>query len=112
MDCIFCKIIKGEIPSSKVYEDEEFIVIKDVNPQAPVHLLAIPKEHFASVAELNDERAVVVGKMMKKLAEIAGDNGLDDGFRIITNKGKHGCQSVSHLHLHLLGGRQLDEKMG
>lgn len=112
MDCIFCKIIKGEIPSSKVYEDEEFIVIKDVNPQAPVHLLAIPKEHFASVAELNDERAVVVGKMMKKLAEIAGVNGLDDGFRIITNKGKHGCQSVSHLHLHLLGGRQLDEKMG
>ena len=112
MDCIFCKIIKGEIPSSKVYEDEEFIVIKDVNPQAPVHLLAIPKEHFASVAELNDERAVVVGKMVKKLAEIAGDNGLDDGFRIITNKGKHGCQSVSHLHLHLLGGRQLDEKMG
>lgn len=112
MDCIFCKIIKGEIPSVKVYEDDEFIVIKDVNPQAPVHLLAIPKEHFASVAELNDERAVVVGKMVKKLAEIAGDNGLDDGFRIITNKGKHGCQSVSHLHLHLLGGRQLDEKMG
>lgn len=112
MDCIFCKIIKGEIPSSKVYEDEEFIVIKDVNPQAPVHLLAIPKEHFASVAELNDERAVVVGKMVKKLAEIAGANGLDDGFRIITNKGKHGCQSVAHLHLHLLGGRQLDEKMG
>lgn len=112
MDCIFCKIIKGEIPSSKVYEDEEFIVIKDVNPQAPVHLLAIPKEHFASVAELNDERAVVVGKMVKKLAEIAGANGLDDGFRIITNKGKHGCQSVEHLHLHLLGGRQLDEKMG
>ena len=112
MDCIFCKIIKGEIPSSKVYEDEEFIVIKDVNPQAPVHLLAIPKEHFASVVELNDERAVVVGKMVKKLAEIAGDNGLGDGFRIITNKGKHGCQSVEHLHLHLLGGRQLDEKMG
>ena len=112
MDCIFCKIIKGEIPSIKVYEDEEFIVIKDVNPQAPVHLLAIPKEHFASVAELNDERAVVVGKMVKKLAEIAGANGLDDGFRIITNKGKHGCQSVAHLHLHLLGGRQLDEKMG
>ncbi|MGN0797323.1 MAG: histidine triad nucleotide-binding protein [Christensenellales bacterium] len=112
MDCIFCKIIKGEIPSSKVYEDEEFIVIKDVNPQAPVHLLAIPKEHFASVAELNDDRAVVVGKMVKKLAEIAKDNGLDEGFRIITNKGKHGCQSVEHLHLHLLGGRQLDEKMG
>ena len=112
MDCIFCKIIKGEIPSVKVYEDDEFIVINDVNPQAPVHLLAIPKEHFASVAELNDERAVVVGKMVKKLAEIAGDNGLDDGFRIITNKGKHGCQSVAHLHLHLLGGRQLDEKMG
>lgn len=112
MDCIFCKIIKGEIPSVKVYEDDEFIVINDVNPQAPVHLLAIPKEHFASVAELTDERAVVVGKMMKKLAEIAGDKGLDDGFRIITNKGKHGCQSVAHLHLHLLGGRQLDEKMG
>ena len=112
MDCIFCKIIKGEIPSTKLYEDEEFIVIKDVNPQAPIHLLAIPKEHFASVAELNDERAVVVGKMVKKLAELAMDNGLDDGFRIITNKGKYGCQSVSHLHLHLLGGRQLDEKMG
>ena len=112
MDCIFCKIIKGEIPSTKLYEDDEFIVIKDVNPQAPVHLLAIPKEHFASVAELDDERAVVVGKMIKKLAEIAKEKGLDDGFRISTNKGKHGCQSVSHLHLHLLGGRQLDEKMG
>ncbi len=112
MDCIFCKIIKGEIPSTKLYEDDEFIVIKDVNPQAPVHLLAIPKEHFASVAELDDERAVVVGKMIKKLAEIAKEKGLDDGFRISTNKGKHGCQSVAHLHLHLLGGRQLDEKMG
>ena len=112
MDCIFCKIIKGEIPSTKLYEDDEFIVIKDVNPQAPVHLLAIPKEHFASVAELDDERAVVVGKMIKKLAEIAKEKGLDDGFRISTNKSKHGCQSVAHLHLHLLGGRQLDEKMG
>ncbi|MGN0771071.1 MAG: histidine triad nucleotide-binding protein [Christensenellales bacterium] len=112
MDCIFCKIVNGEIPSSKVYEDEQFIVIKDVNPQAPVHLLAIPKEHFASVAELDDDRAVVVGRMIKKLAEIAVENGLDDGFRIITNKGKHGCQSVAHLHFHLIGGRQLDEKMG
>ncbi len=111
MDCIFCKIVAGEIPSPRVFENDEFIVINDVNPQAKVHLLAIPKEHFADIGELDDKRAMVVGRMIKKLGEIAKEMGLDDGYRIVSNKGKFGCQSVMHLHIHLLGGEQLGEKM-
>lgn len=111
MDCLFCKIVAGEIPSKKVFENDEFIVINDINPQAKVHLIAIPKEHFADIGELDDNRAILVGKIIKKLGEIAKEMGLDDGYRIVSNKGKFGCQTIMHLHIHLLGGEQLGEKM-
>lgn len=111
MDCIFCKIINGEIPSSKVYGDENMIIIKDINPQAPIHYLMIPKTHFKDITEMNDEQAIIVGKCLKKLGELADSLGLQDGFRIVSNKGENGCQSVGHLHIHVLGGEKLSEKM-
>lgn len=111
MDCIFCKIIAGEIPSTKVYEDEKMIVIKDISPQAPIHLLAIPKVHFANIVEMDENQATIVGKMLKTIGEIADSLGLQDGFRIVSNKGENGCQSVGHLHIHILGGKKLSEKM-
>lgn len=111
MDCIFCKIIKGEIPSTKVYEDENMIIINDIAPQAPKHFLAIPKEHFANIVEMTDQQAVVVGKMLKKIGELADSLGLQDGFRIVSNKGENGCQTVNHLHIHIMGGEKLSEKM-
>ena len=111
MDCIFCKIIKGEIPSTKVYEDDKMIIINDIAPQATKHYLAIPKEHFANIVEMTDSQAQVVGKMFKKIGELADSLGLDDGFRIVSNKGENGCQSVGHLHIHILGGEKLSEKM-
>lgn len=111
MDCIFCKIINGEIPSTKVYEDEMMIIINDIAPQATKHYLAIPKQHFANIVEMNDEQATIVGKMLKKIGELADRLGLKDGFRIVSNKGENGCQSVGHLHIHILGGEKLSEKM-
>ncbi len=111
MDCIFCKIIKGEIPSTKVYEDDKMIIINDIAPQATKHYLAIPKEHFANIVEMTDSQAQVVGKMLKKIGELADSLGLEDGFRIVSNKGENGCQSVGHLHIHILGGEKLSEKM-
>ncbi|MEG1609103.1 MAG: histidine triad nucleotide-binding protein [Clostridia bacterium] len=109
--CIFCKIVAGEAPCDKVFENEDFIVIKDINPQAPIHLLAIPKEHYADITELDDNRAKVVGSMLKIIGEKATEWGLEDGFRIISNKGRNGCQTVSHLHIQILGGRLLSQKM-
>lgn len=111
MDCVFCKIIKGEIPSSKVYEDDKMIIIKDINPQAPIHLLMIPKEHFKGVAEMSAKQSVILGEMFKRLGELEGDLGLKDGYRIIVNKGENGCQTVPHLHVHILGGKKLTEQM-
>lgn len=111
MNCIFCKIINGEIPSTKVYEDEMMIIINDIAPQATKHYLAIPKQHFANIVEMNDEQAAIVGKMLKKIGELADRFGLKDGFRIVSNKGENGCQSVGHLHIHILGGEKLSEKM-
>ncbi len=111
MDCIFCKIINGEIPSTKVYEDEMMIIINDIAPQATKHYLAIPKQHFANIVEMNDEQAAIVGKMLKKIGELADRLGLKNGFRIVSNKGENGCQSVGHLHIHILGGEKLSEKM-
>jgi len=111
MDCIFCKIIKGEIPSTKVYEDDKMIIINDIAPQATKHYLAIPKEHFANIVEMTDSQAQVVGTMLKKIGELADSLGLEDGFRIVSNKGENGCQSVGHLHIHILGGEKLSEKM-
>lgn len=111
-DCIFCKIIKGEIPSAKVYEDDDMVIIKDIAPQAPIHLLLLPKQHFANIIEMTDEQAQILGRCLKKLSMIVDDLGLKDGFRLISNKGAHACQSVEHLHIHILGGAQLTEKMG
>lgn len=110
-DCLFCKIILGDIPSAKVYEDDLVYAFKDINPQAPVHVLILPKKHIASLAEtqlLTDEE---LAACLRAAAKIAGQLGLADGWRLISNCGKHACQSVQHLHFHLLGGRQMSEKM-
>ena len=111
MDCIFCKIAAGEIPSKKAYEDERILAFYDIAPQAPVHILVIPKEHIAGVDEVTEDNAEVVAHIFTKIPEIAKAAGLSDGFRVVSNVGKHGCQSVRHLHFHLLGGAQLSEKM-
>ena len=111
MDCIFCKIAAGEIPSKKAYEDEKILAFYDIAPQAPVHILVIPKEHIAGVDEVAEDNAKVVAHIFTKIPEIAKAAGLSDGFRVVSNVGKHGCQSVRHLHFHLLGGAQLSEKM-
>lgn len=110
-NCIFCKIVKGDIPSDKVYEDDDMIMIKDLAPQAKTHLLLIPKQHFADVTEMNDAQAQTLGRCLKKAGELANELGLEDGFRLVSNKGKYGCQSVPHLHIHILGGEQLNDKM-
>lgn len=108
MDCLFCKIINGEIPSSKVYEDEKVYAFRDIEPQAPVHILIIPKEHIASANELTEENASVVGHIFAVAAKIAKDEGIaDGGYRIVNNCGQDGGQTVGHLHFHMLGGRSL-----
>lgn len=111
MDCIFCKIIAGEIPSNKVYEDDEILAFRDINPQAPVHILVIPKEHIGGVHEVNDTNSKVVAKIFVKIAEIAKQEGLSDGYRVVSNVGEHGGQTVPHLHFHILGGKKLNESM-
>ena len=110
-NCIFCKIVKGDIPSAKVYEDEDMIIIKDLNPQAPVHLLLIPKEHYANIVEMSDAQAHTLAKCLKKLSTLTDKLGLQNGFRLVSNKGEDGCQSVGHLHIHILGGRKLSDTM-
>jgi histidine triad (HIT) family protein len=111
MDCLFCKIIAGEIPSTKVYEDENIFAFKDINPQAKVHVLVIPKKHIASVDEISKENSTIIASLFEKIPEIAKDLGLTNGYRVVTNCGDDGCQSVKHLHFHILGGEQLSEKM-
>lgn len=106
MDCIFCKIVNGEIPSQKVYEDDLVVAFNDLSPQAPVHILIIPKEHITSCDELNDENCAVVGHIFSVAAKIAKENGLTNGYRIVNNCGEDGGQTVKHLHFHLMGGRQ------
>ena len=111
MDCLFCKIIAGDIPSTKVYEDELVYAFRDINPQAPTHILVIPKSHLASVNEVNAENSGVVAHIFEVIPQIAAKEGLTQGFRVVSNCGEHGCQSVRHLHFHILGGAQLTEKM-
>ena len=111
MDCIFCAIVKGDIPSKKVYEDERCYAFLDINPMAPVHCLVIPKSHIASADELNAESAEVVGHIFSVIPTIAKTLGLTNGYRVITNVGEDGCQSVKHLHFHILGGEKLSDKM-
>lgn len=110
-DCIFCKIANGEIPSTKLYEDDDMIIIKDLNPQAPVHLLLIPKEHYANIIEMSDAQAQTLAKCVKKLSALTDQLGLQNGFRLVSNKGTDGCQSVGHLHIHILGGAKLSDLM-
>lgn len=109
MDCLFCKIIAGEIPSTKVYEDENVLAFRDINPQAPVHVLVLPKKHMANILECDGE---TMQALLSAIQKIAAQEGVaEDGFRIISNCGKNGAQSVNHLHIHLLGGKQLSESM-
>ena len=110
-DCIFCKIIAGEIPSQKVYEDGHVYAFRDINPQAPVHILIVPKEHIRSVADLGSENSHLAAKCLEAAAVIARDEGLEGGFRIISNSGSDSGQTVFHLHFHLLGGKTLGEKL-
>ena len=113
MDCLFCKIIAGEIPSTKVFEDENCYAFKDINPLAPVHILVVPKAHIASAAEITAENSEYVAYIFEAIAKIVREQGLDkDGFRVVTNCGDFGCQSVKHLHFHILGGHKLTENMG
>ncbi len=106
-NCIFCKIIAGEIPSAKVYEDDEIVIFKDIEPKAKIHLLCVPKEHFAYLSELNEARAALVGRTLLKIGKIKDDLGLSEGYRVVVNQGENAGQTVHHLHIHLLGGEPL-----
>ncbi|MDE7231168.1 MAG: histidine triad nucleotide-binding protein [Oscillospiraceae bacterium] len=111
MDCLFCKIIAGEIPSTKVYEDDKILAFRDINPMAPTHILVIPKEHIGGVDELNADNSAVVAHIFAKIAEIAKNEGLTNGFRVVSNVGEDGGQTVRHLHFHILGGKKLSVEM-
>ncbi len=110
-NCLFCRIIRGEIPSAKVYEDESVYAFRDINPQAPVHVLVVPKEHIASAAEVNGSNSQAVAKCCEAIAKIAEAEGLGKGYRGVNNCGEDGGQTVMHLHFHLIGGRKLSEKI-
>lgn len=103
-DCIFCRIANGEIPSTKVYEDEEILAFKDIHPQAPVHFLIIPKRHITSLAEVGPADTPLLGRMLALVPQLAREQGLVDGFRTLINTGRVGGQEVPHLHLHVVGG--------
>lgn len=111
-DCIFCKIANGVIPSQKMYEDEKMIIIKDINPQAKLHFLAIPKEHYCDITELSEKSPETLKHMFSVIAAKKDELGFKEGMRVITNVGENGCQSVKHIHIHLLGGEKLSERMG
>ena len=106
-DCLFCKIVDGEIPSNKVYEDDEILAFHDVAPQAPVHFLIVPKKHMDSLDDARDEDAALLAHIMLKIKDIAKDLGLENGYRVVINTGEDGMQSVKHLHVHVLGKRRL-----
>jgi len=107
MDCLFCKIIAGEIPSTKVYEDEWIYAFKDINPEAPCHILVIPKLHISSMDDVNEENSKYVAKIFEKIPEIAKSGGANGGYRVISNCGKDAGQTVFHLHFHVIGGCEL-----
>lgn len=106
-DCLFCKIVAGDIPSDRVYEDEQVVVFRDIHPKAKVHLLVVPREHIASLEELEPANDGLMGHIMRLLPQLARREGLDNGFRTIINTGRGGGQEVFHLHVHLLGGDDL-----
>ena len=111
-DCLFCKIIKGEIPSDKVYEDEQILAFRDINPAAPIHILVIPKKHIASLAHMEKEDEIIVGKIYGVINKIAEEQGFkENGYRVIVNCGKDAGQEVMHLHFHLLAGAKFGDKI-
>ena len=110
-DCIFCKIVAGQIPSTKVYEDRYMLAFKDINPQAAVHVVIVPKKHIADLNGINESNSNVIAAIFEKIPRIAEGLGLTDGYRIVSNCGKNACQSVNHLHFHLLGGEKLSDRM-
>lgn len=112
MDCLFCSIISGDIPSKCAYEDEICYAFHDINPQAPVHVLVVPKQHIPSADGVDDTNSAVVGHIFSVIPKIANALGLSEGYRVVTNIGDFGCQSVKHLHFHILGGKKLSENMG
>ena len=111
-DCVFCKIIKGDIPSEKVYEDEEILAFKDIDPAAPIHILVIPKKHIENLLEVKEEDSYLIGHIYQVINKIAKDMGIkQDGFRVIVNCGKDAGQVVLHVHFHMLAGRKLGAKI-
>ena len=110
-NCLFCKIVRGDIPSTKVYEDETVLAFRDIAPMAPTHILVIPKTHIPSVAGVTAENSAVVARIFEVIPVIAEGEGLVNGYRVVSNCGPDACQSVQHLHFHILGGRQLQGEM-
>lgn len=111
-DCLFCKIIDGSIESKKVYEDEKILAFHDVSPQAPTHVLVVPKQHICCANAIDESNCEIVGYIFSKIPEITKSLGLTNGYRVINNCGDDGRQTVKHLHFHILGGKQLPENMG
>ena len=111
MDCLFCKIINGDIPSAKVYEDDMIYAFRDINPMAKVHVLIVPKVHIASTDGIDENNSAYVAHIFEMIPHIAKSEGLKNGYRVITNCGDDACQTVKHLHFHLLGGQKLSDKM-
>lgn len=111
MDCVFCKIVEGVIPSNKVYEDDIMMAFHDIEPQSPVHIVMTPKEHIESANAINEDNSKIIAHIFSKVPEIAKSVGLDNGYRVVTNCGPDGRQSVFHIHFHLLGGKQLNTQM-
>ena len=106
-DCIFCKIVSGEIPANKLYEDDDFLAFVDMHPQAPTHFLIIPKKHIKGPGDVGSADAGLIGKMVEKAGELARNNGIGSGFRLVMNNGADAGQTVFHIHMHVLGGRQM-----
>jgi len=107
-DCLFCKIVAGAIPAKRIYEDDLALAFADINPQAPTHLLVIPKLHIASTAHVEESHAPLLGYLLAKAAHIAREAGLSNGYRMVINNGDDGGQTVAHLHVHILGGRRMN----
>ena len=110
-NCLFCKIIKGEIPSSKVYENDTVYAFRDINPQAPTHVLVIPKRHLSSINDVDRADDREIAACLRAVREIAAQENLETGYRVISNCGPDACQSVPHLHFHILGGRKMSDQM-
>ena len=111
-DCLFCKIIAGEIPCTKVYEDDYVFAFRDINPMAPVHVLVMPKEHICCADKIDESNSALIAKVFEAIAKIAKAEGLTNGYRVVNNCGEDGGQTVKHIHFHLLGGKTLGVEMG